>query len=131
MKNNNAEKWYLSESQYLDGLENLECMDMIVMDRTTGVHYLLCKRSADVGIPPTWCVAFLLPAGRDTLGTVYGELRRSGLSKHVNNIAAFYAPMPWSDDEVKAIADAAVRAKTSLSVDDYTDKNLATVGGKA
>ena len=131
MQNDNANKWYLAESQYLEGLENLECMDMIVMDRTTGEHYLLCKRSAGVATPPIWCIAFRLSAGGDTLGAVYGKLRRSGLSKHVHNIAAFYEPMPWSNDEVKAIADAAVRAKTSLSVDDYTDKNLATVGGKA
>ncbi|MBO7689041.1 MAG: hypothetical protein J6V72_21865 [Kiritimatiellae bacterium] len=131
MKSDNAKKWYLSESQYLDGLENLECMDMIVMDRTTGEKYLLCKRSVDVATPPTWCVAFRLPAGGDTLGTVHGELRRRGLSGHIRNIGAIYEPMPWSADDVTAVADSAVRAETSLSVDDYTDKALATFGGKA
>lgn len=131
MKTDNVDKWYLCESQYLDGLENLDCMDMIVMDRDTGLKYLLCKRRAHAATPPTWCIAFRLPGGRDTLGAVHGELRRRGLSGHIRNIGAIYEPMPWSDDVVFAVADAAVRYTMSLSVDDYTDNDLATVGGNA
>jgi len=120
-------KWRVCESQYLDGQDNVDCMDMVVMDVSTGHKYLLCKRRADVALPATWCVAFSLPDGGDTLGTVHGELRRRGLGEHINNIGAVYDPMPWSADDVYAIADAAVNRSVGISVDEYNDKSLATI----